>query len=279
MPFFTLFNEFLILFLPYFLIFLFGLFVGSFLNVVADRSCRGEGFLSGRSYCEFCKTVLKVADLVPVFSFLASFGVCRYCKRKLSIVYPLSEVLTGLMFVLALSLSNYATAPSVGTFGKLIFLLLVFSAYIAIFLADFKYQLIPNIVVIPATVFVGVIKLLSFFVNSGGLADFGVNLLTAFLLAGFFWILHLVTKGKGMGFGDVRLALLIGLFHNFPQNIVAIFGSFVIGAVFSLLLMLFGRAGMKTKIAFGPFMVISSVLTLVFGRDIVAWYTSLLFGL
>ncbi|MBP8961215.1 prepilin peptidase, partial [Patescibacteria group bacterium] len=138
MPFFTLFNEFLILFLPYFLIFLFGLFVGSFLNVVADRSCRGEGFLSGRSYCEFCKTVLKVADLVPVFSFLASFGVCRYCKKKLSIAYPLSEVLTGLMFVLALSLSNYAVAPSAATLGKLVFLLVIFSSYIIIFLADLK---------------------------------------------------------------------------------------------------------------------------------------------
>ncbi len=258
---------------PYLSIFLLGLFVGSFLNVVADRSARSEGFLSGRSHCDFCGAILKVVDLVPVLSFLSTWGVCRYCKRKLSIAYPLSEILTGLMFVLALSLSNYAIVFSLATLGKLVFLLVIFSVYVAIFLADFKYQIIPNVVVLPSIVFVVVARLFTL-----PLGDFGLNLLWALVLMGFFWFLFAVTKGQGMGFGDVKLALLIGMFHPFPQNIVAIFGSFVLGAVFSVLLMLFGKAGMKTKIAFGPFMIISSVVALVFGKVIVGWYMSRLMG-
>ena len=260
--------------LPYFFIFIIGLFVGSFLNVVADRSVREENFISGHSHCEFCNTILKVSDLIPIFSFVSTLGKCRYCDQKLSVAYPLSEILTAFMFALALSLSNYAVIPSFATLGKLLFLLVAFSFYIAILLADFKYQLIPNKIVIPAIIFVFVVKILV-----SPLAYFGINLLWALILMGFFWFLFAVTKGQGMGFGDVRLAFLIGLFHPFPQNIVAIFGSFVIGAVFSVFLMLFGRAGMKTKIAFGPFMIISSVVTLVFGRAIVGWYVARWFGM
>jgi leader peptidase (prepilin peptidase)/N-methyltransferase len=279
---------FLVLILPYFSIFLLGLFVGSFLNVVADRTSRDESFIGGRSHCEFCNTILKVVDLIPVLSFLSTFGKCRYCKRKLSVAYPLSEVFTGFSFVLALSLSNYVPVFSVRTFANLAYLLIVFSFYIAIFLADFKYQIIPNKVVIPAILFVFIGSLVFRFwevttfhplFSLDFLSSWGINVLVALLLAGFFWFLYAITKGKGMGFGDVRLAFLIGLFHPFPQNVVAIFGSFVIGAVFSVFLMIFGKAGMKTKIAFGPFMIISSMATLVFGKAIVGWYVSRWFGL
>ena len=177
------------------------------------------------------------------------------------------------MFVLALSLSNYAVAPSAATLGKLVFLLVIFSSYIIIFLADLKYQLIPDLAVIPSIILVLIV---TFFTVP--FSDFSAHLISALLLTLFFWSLYFFTKGKGMGFGDVKLALLIGLFNSFPQNIIAIFGSFILGALFSILLMIFGRAGMKTKIAFGPFMVISSVVTLVFGRLILRWYVSRWFG-
>jgi prepilin signal peptidase PulO-like enzyme (type II secretory pathway) len=262
-------SPFLALTLPYFFIFLSGLFIGSFLNVVADRTSRNEDFVKGHSHCDSCNTMLKAIDLVPVLSFISTFGKCRYCKQKLSIAYPLSEVFTGALFVLALNLSGYTTAFSREAFGQLVYLLVVFSFYITIFLADFKYQLIPNKIVIPAIIFV------AFATFIGTPASFwSVNVLTAILLMGFFWFLYAITKGKGMGFGDVRLALLIGLLHPFPQNVLAIFGSFVLGATFSIFWMLLGKANMKTKIAFGPFMIASSVATMFLGRTLVTWYFS-----
>ena len=81
-----------------------------------------------------------------------------------------------------------------------------------------------------------------------------------------------MTKGKGMGFGDVRLALLVGLFNRFPNNVLAILMAFVLGAVFSVILMIFGKKGMKDRIAFGPFMLLGSVSAFVFGDVFFAWY-------
>jgi leader peptidase (prepilin peptidase) / N-methyltransferase len=287
------------LFSLYLFIFLIGLFVGSFLNVVADRVVRGEKFLTGRSHCDFCNTVLKVVDLVPVFSFLSTGGRCRYCERKLSIAYPLSEVFTGLLFVMAASLANLGvgfSAKSLVVFG---YYVVVFSFYIVIFLADIKYQLIPNKVVVPGIVFVLLgglfFRVWEFFdlrssVSEGALlrgseyvqnvagqylSSWGFSILIAAAIGGFFWFLFAITRGKGMGFGDVRLAFMIGLFNVYPNNILAIFSAFVLGSVFGVGLMLLGGKGMKDKIAFGPFMVVGSVVALVFGDLFFKWYLGL----
>jgi len=247
--------------------FIFGLFVGSFLNVVADRLVSGESIWFGRSHCDFCQKILGAIDLVPVLSFFSTFGLCRYCKQKLSITYPLSEVLTGGMFLL----SAFSARVFVGDFyigGRSLlmfaYFVIVSCFYIIIFLADAKYQIIPTKVVVPAIIFVGAFYLILGF----EIAD----LISAFSLGGFFWGLYIVTKGKGMGFGDVRLALLIGLFNRFPNNVLAIFMSFISGAVFSVILMIFGKKGMKDKIAFGPFMLLGSVLAFILGDVFFSWY-------
>ena len=251
----------------YALCFILGLFVGSFLNVVADRLVSGESIWFGRSHCDFCRKILGVVDLVPVLSFLSCFGHCRYCKQKLSISYPLSEVLTGGMFLLcAFSARVFVGDSYIGgrSLLMLAYFVIVSCFCIIIFLADAKYQIIPTRVVVPAIIFVGAFYLILGF-------EF-VDLISAFSLGGFFWGLYIVTKGKGMGFGDVRLALLIGLFNRFPNNILAILMAFVSGATFSVILMIFGEKGMKDKIAFGPFMLLGSLLAFVFGDVFFAWY-------
>lgn len=251
----------------YVFVFILGLFVGSFLNLVADRLVSGEPILIGRSHCDFCKKVLKVVDLVPVFSFLSTFGRCRYCKKKLSLSYPLSELLTGSMFLLAAVSSRILTITSYRPLLFFIYLLVIFSIYIVIFLADAKYQIIPTKVIVP-----GVFVVLAFYFIFGfDLSDF----ISAILLTAFFWFLFVITKGNGMGFGDVRLALLIGLFNRFPYNIFAIFSAFALGSVFSVFLMIFGEKGMKDKIAFGPFMILGSIVAFVFGDVFFSWYLGL----
>ncbi|MBD3366442.1 hypothetical protein GF360_03855 [candidate division WWE3 bacterium] len=270
----------------YFFVFVMGLFVGSFLNLVADRLVSGESILFGRSHCDFCDNVLKVADLIPVFSFVFNKGKCRYCSERLSVAYPLSEVLTGVIFLLAaVSSGVFGGAPlhsglnaglvrSLGSaFGLgfniypvllFAYFLLIFSVYIVIFLADTKYQIIPNEAIFTGLAVVGVFYVVFGFKSS--------DVVSAVSLGLFFWFLHAITKGKGMGFGDVRLAFLIGLFNRFPYNIIAIFSSFVLGSVVSLGLMALGKKGMKDKIAFGPFMILGSLLVFVAGDLFLNWY-------
>lgn len=247
----------ILIILPYIGLFILGLFVGSFLNLVADRVSSGEQIWFGRSHCDYCKAILKVKDLVPLFSFLSTLGRCRYCHKKLSLSYPLSEILTGSLFVLAAMLSGFYSFFDLAHFLGFLYLLIIFSFYIVIFLADAKYQIIPTKVLVPAV----------FIVLVGRFFIFGLtwsDLISAGGLAAFFWFLYFVTGGRGMGFGDVRLAFLIGLFNPFPHNITAIFSAFVFGSVISLGLMAFGKKGMKDKIAFGPFMILGSLFALVF---------------
>lgn len=285
------------------LIFIAGASIGSFLNVVADRLPKDESPLKGRSMCDFCKTLLKPKDLFPIFSFALLKGRCRYCDRKLSIAYPLSELLTGLLFVgLAYSLDVFSI-PNYAIWISFAYLAFIVSVYVIILFADFKYKIIPNKVVIPAIVVVILVMIVSTaiisYLNYKSMAadPFGkyllevgywhqqvyahirnlvITIVSAFGIAGFFWLLIIITRGKGMGGGDVKLAFLIGLVNGFPVNLVAIVLGFVSGALYSTGLMIFRRKGMKDVIPFGPFLILGSVLAFIFGQQLFNWYVSLI---
>lgn len=285
----------------YIAFFIVGCFVGSFLNLVSDRIQSRGSIIFGRSHCVFCKTKLVLKDLLPIFSFLRLNGKCRYCGEKLSWYYPLSELLTG---VLLFCLAYFLKIPSFFEGGLLswlyfIFLLVIICAYIVILLSDTKYRIIPNKVVIPAIVFsVAFIVIRSViylvFLRQKLAADsFGyyllqtgywndrlfdelrtvfMILLSALMIGFFFWLLVTLTKGRGMGYGDIKLGVLIGIVNEFPVNILAVFMGFVLGALFSLVLIVMKKKTMKDTIPFGPFLVMGSLVCLVWGNQIVRFY-------
>jgi leader peptidase (prepilin peptidase) / N-methyltransferase len=295
--------------LGYTFTFIIGNFIGSFLNVIADRTAKsvetGKRLspFKGRSQCDDCGEKLGLKDLFPLLSFASLKGKCRYCKAKLSFFYPISEILTGLAFV---GLAYYLNVFGLNTFMSWLsfaYLAIVISFMLVIFLADLKYQIIPNKVIFPAIAFVLLVMLISMGVLALGsykqlsadpfgryllqtgywesqmismLKNFGLTLGTAGILAGFFWLLIIITKGKGMGGGDVKLAFLIGIVNGFPMNIVAIILGFVIGAVYSSILMVLGRKSLKDVIPFGPFLIIGSVLAFAFGQQLFDWYIGLI---
>ncbi|OGC46467.1 hypothetical protein A2V49_04270 [candidate division WWE3 bacterium RBG_19FT_COMBO_34_6] len=286
----------------YSLTFISGLFFGSFLNLVADRSIKGEKILIGRSKCDFCKRPLKPINLIPLLSFIIQKGKCASCKKKISFYYPLSEILTGFTFVFAALFSGIFKNYYAATLIIFVYLLIAFSFYVILFLTDMKYKLIPNRIVYPAILFVfcflifntiyyfvsyyyqlkndefGIFLLQAGYLNMqiySALKSFGLLLLSAFGIATFFYFLVFITKGRGMGEGDIRLGLLIGLFNGFPYNILAIFFAFVIGAIYSVILIIFGKKSIKDTIAFGPFLLISSVIILFFGSRIWQFYINL----
>jgi len=248
----------------FFLLFLFffGTYIGSFLGVIIDRLPRGESIAAGRSYCEFCKKKLTFVDLIPVFSYLFIRGKCRYCKAKLSLYYPLVEVVTGVLFVFA-GLHTGMVSNGVSTL-ELFYYLFIVSSLIVIFFIDLKYGIIPFSVMIPVTLvsFLGILLTANYLLPTNLLSAFGAML--------FFLVIFLGTRGRGMGFGDVVYAFFMGLLLGFPNIILGLYVAFLSGAAISVILILRKKKKMKGgTVPFGPFLVFGTIVSLFWGQRFV----------
>jgi len=244
-----------------FFLFILGLFFGSFFLVLADRLPRGEKIILDRSHCEFCKHKLAWYDLIPILSYVVLLGKCRYCHKNFGLRYPLVEILTGILFVV----TYYLVIWSHTSFSSIVvgFYLFITSIFIVIFLADAIYGIIPDIVLLPAIVasLIYLIFNAKYLILPNILAGVG-----AFI---FFLFLFLITRGKGIGFGDIKLVLLLGLLTGFPGIIISLYIAFVSGAVVSLILIILGRKKLRgDTIAFGPFLLFGTYITIFFGSDI-----------
>lgn len=283
-------------------LFIFGAFAGSFLNLISDRLPVGKKIVFGRSVCDFCKKTLKVKNLIPIFSFIFQKGRCSFCNKKLSFYHPFSELLTGVAFMLSGHLSKFSYEINAESVFLLFYYIVVFSFFIVMVLTDMKFCLILDSVIIPSIIFVFLTSIIfrfldlseiynnlkndsfgvyllqtDFFTNRVilSLKDFGYVVGGAILIALFFQFLILITKGRGMGDADVKLGFLIGLVNGFPMAFMAVFMGYVLGAFYSVFLMLMKKKTMKDSIPFGPFLILGSVLILLFGNQIWLWYSGL----
>ena len=243
-------------------IFLFGLFIGSFLNALLYRLDKEESVLKGRSFCPSCRHTLAWFDLIPVLSWLYLKGKCRYCGKKISVQYLAVEVSTAFLFALAF----LRFEPS-GFFNFLIFsyYLALICFLIVIFIYDLRTYLILDKVIYPAILFVLFFKI--FFVFQDYLENtLLVDLMSALGAAGFFFFLVVITKGQGMGMGDVKLAFFMGLLLGWPQIIVALFLSFFVGSVVGVGLVSLNKKGWKSQVPFGPFLAGATILMIFYGN-------------
>lgn len=251
-------------------IFLIGICVGSFLCVLVDRIPNNENPFVGRSHCDRCKKSLYPQDMIPLFSYAALNGSCRFCKHKLSLYYPFMELLTGVMFVITLLILQQNNMNgflySTKSFLEVFYYLLLICAFIVIFFADLKYGIIPFFAVV-----VGVLMTLLLHttipVVSTSLLNYFLSGIGAFL---FFLILFFITnriaKGNGMGFGDVVYVFLMGFLLGFPKIILGMYIAFISGAVISLILVVLKKRKMRGgTIPFGPFLVLGTVISLFWG--------------
>jgi leader peptidase (prepilin peptidase)/N-methyltransferase len=233
-------------------VFLIGLCVGSFLNVLADRLPRGESVLWGRSHCDHCKKTLRWYELIPLVSFLVQGGRCRRCRKKLSIQYPLVELVTAIGFVLL--------------YPYHISFYLVFISLLVIFVADLKSQIIPDSMIVlgfAATI-------LSWYGRSMPVGDIPQYAATGLACFVVFYLIWMVTRGKGLGFGDVKFAPLMGVLLGFPGVIIAFYVAFLTGAAAGVILILGRKKTWKSKIAFGPFLVLGTVVVWVWQPQLTA---------
>ena len=245
----------------YSVFFILGTIIGSFLNCLVCRFHNNEDFLVKRSYCPHCKHPLSWQDLIPIFSFLFLKAKCRYCKMPISSQYFLAELATGALFVLALTQHSY-------------FLLLAFCFLIVIFIYDFKYYIIPDKVIFPAIIISFFYQLVS---NLQSIDIFYSAVISALAAAGFFLAIFLISRGRWIGFGDVKLALFMGLLLNFPNILIALFLGFFIGAIIGTVLIVLNKKGLKSEVPFGPFLVTGTLISIFWGEKIFNWYLTLLY--
>lgn len=283
--------------------FILGICLGSLAKALADRSLKNASFL-GRSSCSSCKHKLSWYDLIPLFSYLTLKGRCRYCHKGISNEYLLVEIVTGILVAGIFSQSPIKLENVVPAIFDLIFKTFFITILVILFITDIKKTFIPDRITYPAIIIVLVALLLDtlyriwYLYFSLNQSEFGKYLLpphtdyftnhaidlfqnylfhlgAGILIGGFFLLLIIITRGRGMGGGDVKLGALIGLVLGFPQGLLAIMLSFITGAIYALLLIFLGKKKFGENIPFGPFLVLGSLIVLFWGNQITAWYLKL----
>ena len=256
----------------YFFLAAFGLAVGSFISAYTFRVPRGISISKGRSFCDKCKKKIIWYDNIPLLSYLLLGGKCRNCGKKISKRYPIIEGTTALVFLttsyLAYSELSVLEASYFGDWKQMlgswstVFFILLFTSITAVFITDFENKLIPDEIVF--TMYILILSVLVVFYEP----NLYVRLLTSFSAAFTLLTLHFITLGRGMGLGDVKLALVGGLFFGWPGTIIWLFLSFILGGVIGITLIILGKAKFGAQIPFGPFMISAFILTVLFGNYI-----------
>lgn len=248
---------------------LLGFAVGSFLNVCIDRLPARVSIVTGRSHCDACQRQIQVRDLVPVLSYIALKGRCRDCRARIPVRVLLVELATGLGF------AGLVLGHGLSTTGA------VLAAYLAIlvvvFVIDLEHGLILNRVVYPSMVFALLVAALVRPAWLGNVFPHEILSAVSGAAAGFalLFLVAVLARG-GMGWGDVKYAAFMGAATGFPLVFVALFCSVMIGAVVAMGLMLTRRKGRKQAIPFGPFLALGTMVTLLWGPQMLAWYVGMM---
>lgn len=243
------------LILLYIIIFLFGIVIGSFLNVLIYRLPLHENITTERSHCMACGRQLKWYDLVPLFSYICLLGRCRYCKTKLSIQYPLIELLNGTGYVLIFAVKGISSASVLYS--------LCFSVLIVISIIDWRTFEIP----FGLNVCIFILGMVNVILNPDNIPDYLIGFIS---VSGFLLLLYLITKGRGIGGGDIKLMAAAGFLIGWRLILLSLGLGCVIGSVIHLLLMKF--YGKERVLAFGPYLSVGIVISMVAGNQMINWY-------
>ncbi len=250
----------------YFFFVILGILIASFLNVCADRLPADKSIVRPPSHCDSCNRRLSARDLIPVFSYLFARGRCRFCGARISIRVLLVEIFTGALF--GLLFWRFGLSPAFG-FG-----VLYSCIFILIFVIDFEHGLILNKIVYPSLVIALVINLVVSIVYKAWPVTFNglIGGAGGFVL---FFLIVLISRG-GMGFGDVKMAALIGLALGWQLGLVAILIGIIIGGLAAIVLLILRLKGRKQAIPFGPFLSVGAIAALLYGNEIWQWYSRLI---
>jgi len=242
----------------YLIFFILGIFFGSFLNVIIYRFPKMKDIFLGRSYCPKCKKTIPFYDLVPLFSYLMLGGKCRFCSKPISIQYPIIELSTGFLFALAYYISGFSLS--------LLFYLPIFMLLVLIFIYDLRHLEIPEVF---SWLFLALAILAGLLTNIYSIDSF---LLGGLVGGGILGILVGISDERWMGSGDIKIGLGFGFLLGYPGALLFLFLSFIIGAVFGVVAILVKKGELKSQIPFAPFLIVSAIITLLFGQRLIDYY-------
>ena len=260
-----------------------GLCLGSFVNALVYRLHWQEtnakksknSILKGRSICPNCDHKLAAADLIPLFSWVFLKGRCRYCQKPISVQYPLVETATSALFVFSYIFwpYNLSDAADIAIFGLWLATLV---GLIALAVYDIRWMLLPNKIIFPLFILV----FLSIIIQLQS-ASYDISIISVLYAmaigGGIFYMLFQISGGKWIGGGDVKLGFLLGAIVAEPlAAFLMLFIASLLGSVFSIPLLLKNRFKARSKIAFGPFLIIAGIIVTLFGESIIDLYSNLL---
>lgn len=242
-----------------------GLFIGSFLNVVALRVPIKDSIVFPPSHCVHCKHRLHAMDLIPVFSYLSLLGRCRYCRIKISPIYLAGEIITAVLFVITAWMLGPVPELMVGFF---------FSAILTtVTVTDLKYMLIPDKIIFFAVI-VGLI--LRLFIHPLPLWNHLLGMVigggTLYCIA---WLSLVVLRKEGMGGGDIKLFLFIGLIMGWQLTLLALFAASLFGSLYGAVLLVLQRMDSNRILPFAPFICMGAMVCYLWGNYLIHWYIGL----
>ena len=243
-------------------IFIIGLLIGSFLNVCIYRIPVEQSITFPPSHCTNCKTKLRPVDLIPVLSYLRYKGKCRYCGEKISLQYPIIEILNGLIYILIFINFGYS--------ASFVFYSILSSLLVIIGVIDYKHTIIPNGSIIFGLIAGLIYRLILPLVLE--LEIPWIDSILGLLIGGGFFLLIAIIFNGGMGGGDIKLMGMLGFFLGLNKIIMVTFLSFIIGAVFTLPLLALKKKSRKDMIPFGPFIALSALITMLYYHELLNLY-------
>jgi leader peptidase (prepilin peptidase) / N-methyltransferase len=257
---------------------IFGASLGSFISVLNDRVKKGKkGIFFGRSICPLCRKKLKAADMIPLVSFIMLKGKCRFCSKKISIIYPALEIIGALTFVAlylrfpfmnengdSASFINYRDLLTYCIYG----LYAIF--FTAIFFFDLLHNEVPELYLYSL---IGVSLAGSLILGQPGFVSMGIALVIAL---GFFGGQHLVSRGRWLGDGDIFFSISMAIILGWQDLLIAIAAAYLMGGFVSIILLLTKKANSSTAVPFTPFLILGTYVAIIFGSQIAGWYANAL---
>jgi leader peptidase (prepilin peptidase)/N-methyltransferase len=283
-------------------VFVFGLIIGSFLNVVIYRIPKRESIVFPGSHCPACNTAIKPFDNIPVFSYVLLGGKCRNCGTSISPIYPAVELLVGVLYFLAfikvasqfqIFRTEYDQWPAsfwLTLIGDILFI----SFIVPLVFIDYRYKLLPNVITYPGFVILLVMRLLApdpwllahtpkLFGITGQpewpLALVG-SLLGALVGGGSLWVVreayYRLRHVEGMGPGDIKMMMMVGAYLGWHLTLLTIFIGSLLGSIVGIMLIARSRGSMKTELPFGVFLGPAAIVALFAGQSLITWYIGML---
>jgi prepilin signal peptidase PulO-like enzyme (type II secretory pathway) len=265
---------------------LFGLVIGSFLNALIWRLHSGESMLD-RSRCPKCHEVIVWYDNIPVLSYLLLRGKCRKCGVKISVQYPLVELVTAVLFMLALNHESRVMIQDAEFMildSKFLALLIkdwfIIAVMVVVFIYDLRWYTILDKVTYSASLFLLPFWFLEAYFNGYGFSyqnNYWKGMAISIAIGiGFFGIQYVISRGRWIGGGDVKLGLVMALALGVHNLLGAIFMAYILGSIIGITLVAFGKKELGSKLPFGTFLSVSTVVMLLWGEQVLTWYTKLL---